>query len=109
MGLRRSIRRAASAVSKAFATPVESGFTILDDSFPHPQSGFRLTEFNAYLEQFPESRLYTSGMGLPWLREDRTLMEVLDEYFRAHSSFKERVRPALRWRSIKPSLLYCVF
>src|SRR5882724_2030778 len=109
MGLRRSIRTAAAAVSQSLASPVETGFTIVDDIFPHPQSGFRLAEFNAYLDEFPESSVYTTGTGLPDLRETRPLAEVLDEYYQAHPTFKGRVQPTLRWRYLQPSLLYCVF
>jgi glycosyltransferase involved in cell wall biosynthesis len=109
MGLRTKIRAVASVVSRSVASPVKTGFTIFDDIFPHPQSGFRLAEFNAYLHRFPQSRIYSSGASLAAFRESRNIGQVVDEYSRAYPSFRERVQPVLRWRRVKPSLVYCVF
>jgi len=109
MGLRTKIRTIASAVSRTVTSPLETGFTIFDDTFPHPQSGFRLAEYNSYLAQFPESRIYSTGASLAAFRESRNLGQVMDEYSRAYPAFGDRVQPLPRRRRVKPSLAYCVF
>jgi glycosyltransferase involved in cell wall biosynthesis len=36
---------------------------ILDDYFPNLMTGFRISEYNCYLEAYPDSRVYTSDPG----------------------------------------------
>src|SRR5690242_5477746 len=98
MDLRTKIRKIGSTVSRTITPPLETGFTIFDDAFPHPQSGFRLAEYNAYLARFPESRVYSTGASLGALHESRNLGQVMDEYSRAYPAFGARVEPLPRSR-----------
>jgi glycosyltransferase involved in cell wall biosynthesis len=38
-----------------------SGLVVLDDVFPLSLSGFRIAEFNAYLDAFPDAEVHSSG------------------------------------------------
>lgn len=63
---------------------------VIDDVFPSPRSGFSLTEFTTYLNQFPNSIVLTTGMALAVL-EDKTLKEVLQSFQRQNQKIGNRV------------------
>jgi glycosyltransferase involved in cell wall biosynthesis len=63
---------------------------VIDDVFPSPRSGFSLTEFTTYLNEFPNSIVLTTGMALAVL-EDKALQEVLKNFQRRNSKIGNRV------------------
>lgn len=74
--------------------------TILDDYFPNPKTGFRVSEFNYYLEKYPNSEVYSTRHGMHHL-----------EYEAIYPQFKDRVKPftAFDWTGKSNSLYYTVF
>jgi len=63
---------------------------IVDDVFPSPRSGFSLTEFTTYLNEFPASMVLATGLALPVLG-DSPLREVLQSYQRQNPILGNRV------------------
>jgi glycosyltransferase involved in cell wall biosynthesis len=82
---------------------------IFDDLFPHPQSAFRLAEYNAYLAHFSNCRVYSTGTTLPAISKNETFNSVLHEYARSFPRFKGRVFGFPGFRGIKPRIAYCMF
>jgi glycosyltransferase involved in cell wall biosynthesis len=82
---------------------------IFDDLFPHPQSAFRLAEYNACLARFSNCRVYSTGSTLPVISKNQTFTEVLGEYAGNFPQFKERVSVFPGLRGVKPKIAYCVF
>lgn len=74
--------------------------TILDDYFPNLTTGFRISEFNYYLEKFPNSEVISS-------RYDTNYTE----YVAAYPQFEGRVKPftMFDWTGKATSLYYTVF
>ncbi|QFR34840.1 glycosyltransferase [Ancylobacter sp. TS-1] len=65
---------------------------VIDDAFPHPQSAFRLEEYDTYLAMFERARVFTNGQAFAFFNEDRPLAEVIAEH--------DRRSPALRGRTL---------
>lgn len=68
----------------ALGSPTGSGWNILvmDDYFPNLLTGFRIAEYNAYLESFPD---------LGVLSANQDFNQVSREYFDRYPEFKNRV------------------
>lgn len=63
---------------------------IFDDVFPAPCSGFRFAEFTAYLEEFPKSKILTSGLSLPALGVD-SLNDLILKFQRRYPELGNQV------------------
>lgn len=74
--------------------------TILDDYFPNLKTGFRISEFNYYLERYPNCEVYSTRYDLHHL-----------EYEAAYPQFTGRVKPftLFDWTGKSNSLYYTVF
>jgi glycosyltransferase involved in cell wall biosynthesis len=64
---------------------------VLDDTFPHLLSAFRICEFNEYLEAFPRSAVYSTGRGFACFGDSRSFPEVLEDYARRYPQLAGRV------------------
>jgi glycosyltransferase involved in cell wall biosynthesis len=82
---------------------------IFDDLFPHSQSAFRLAEYNAYLKQFANCQVYSTGSTLPAISKTQTFQEVLAEYAKNFPQFGQRVSAFPAMRGVKPKIAYCMF
>ncbi len=83
---------------------------ILDTVFPHPFSQFRFTEFNYYLNQYPESVVLTTGEHLPALKEKRSIRQIIDIYSKEYPQFKNRVvSSSHEIKHYEASLAYLIF
>jgi glycosyltransferase involved in cell wall biosynthesis len=103
--LNRHLRKLAN-----FILPVaKMDLALFDDLFPHPQSAFRLAEYNAYLTRFPDCRAYSTGASLPAISKNQTFSEVLDEYAGNFPRFKNRVSTFPGFQRVKPRIAYCMF
>jgi glycosyltransferase involved in cell wall biosynthesis len=96
-GYRKSLRRAE-----------RPSLAILDDVFPNRLSAFRLSEYNAYLEQFPGARVYTTHE-YPGLEGERGFEPLLDEYREHYPHLASRVRPLTAELDIQPQAFYVMF
>jgi hypothetical protein len=84
-------------------------FIILDNIFPVLPSGFRLAEYNAYLEHYPTSAVYSTGAAFHFVNETRPFAEVLQDYRAVYPEFGTRVR-CFDPRALPPArLFYTVF
>lgn len=63
---------------------------IFDDVFPAPRSGFRFEEFTAYLKEFPNSMVLTSGVSLHVLG-DESLRSLIRKFQRRYPELGSRV------------------
>lgn len=73
---------------------------ILDDYFPNLNTGFRISEFNYYLENYPDCEIYSTRYDMHH-----------HEYSAAFPQFKDRVKPFTQfdWTGKSYSLYYTVF
>jgi hypothetical protein len=82
---------------------------ILDDIFPHSLSAFRIAEYNAYLEAFPTTRVYSTASVFSLIGEKRDLAAVIEEYEGIYPHLQHRVfpyPPEINWNG---KLIYSVF
>jgi glycosyltransferase involved in cell wall biosynthesis len=97
------------ALTQRIFPKTEMDLAVFDDLFPHPQSAFRLAEYNAYLDRFPNSRVYSTGGALHLINKRETFRSVLDEYAGNFPRFQDRVAPFPGIRGVKPKIAYCLF
>lgn len=74
--------------------------TIVDDFFPNLTTGFRISEFNYYLEKYPTSEVFSTRYDMHNA-----------EYVAAYPQFNNRVKPFIQfdWTGKSTSLYYSVF
>lgn len=66
---------------------------ILDDAYPHPQSAFRREEFDTYLAMFERAYVFSSGAAIPFLKDTRSIEELIAAHGEAAPALAGRVRP----------------
>jgi glycosyltransferase involved in cell wall biosynthesis/predicted O-methyltransferase YrrM len=69
----------------------ERKLVILDDVFPHPLSAFRIAEYEAYLERWPDTVVCSSATSFGALNETRSFREVHDEYVDRFPQYGARI------------------
>lgn len=89
--------------------PKYSDLVILDDIFPHLLSAFRIAEYNAYLESFPLSHVYSTAASFRVLGDSRSFPDVVQEYESQFPEFKERITRFHPGRALHAELAYTVF
>ncbi len=118
-----SVRRMASSASRRLKTlhnvsaaaieggrhSVQDGLLVFDDMFPHAYSGFRIAEFNAYLDVFPGSEVHSTGEAIPSIEPGGTFAAALRGYEAQYQAYRDRVRYYNPYRRLQPSLLYAIF
>ncbi len=74
--------------------------TILDDYFPNLKTGFRISEFNHYLEKYPNCEVFSTRYDMHY-----------PEYAAAYPQFRDRVKPftLFDWTGNSTALYYTVF
>ncbi len=82
---------------------------VFDDVFPHPQSAFRLEEFDAYLTRFKTAVVYSTGVSFAFFNDKRTLPQVIADHDRNSPALAGRTRPFDPALKIKARLAYCDF
>lgn len=81
---------------------------ILDDIFPHLLSGFRIAEFNVYLENIEKCKILSSTSAFKWLREYRSFEEVKADYHKLYPLNSDKILK-FDGNGIKAKLVYFVF
>ncbi|PLS67722.1 MAG: LPS biosynthesis protein RfbU [Cyanobacteria bacterium M5B4] len=89
------------------AAPLD--LVILDDIFPHLLSAFRIAEYNTYLQEFPQSRVYSTGTAMRLINESRRLTQVIAEYEQTYPQFARRVAPFHPMRQVHARIAYMIF
>jgi len=76
------------------------GWAILDDFFPNLLTGFRIAEYNAYLQRFPLLSIYSTlaDFGAQWRK-----------YSRLYPELSPKVKRFSRWDAPRPSFAYLNF
>lgn len=85
---------------------------VLDDAYPHPQSAFRLEEFDVYLERFKRPLVLTSGRAFNFFQPRRSLAEVISSHEKQNKRFAGRVKafdPLDTSVTVEAKLGYMVF
>ena len=84
-------------------------FVIVDDIFPQPSSGFRTAEYTFYLKSIPGTIIYSTGFAFPYVKEERSLREVINEFEFENPSFRNKIFAFSRHRSPQARLGYVMF
>jgi glycosyltransferase involved in cell wall biosynthesis len=82
---------------------------VLDDIFPQMLSAFRIAEYNAYLSEFQNSRVYSTATSFILAGETRSFGEVLKDYESRFPENKGKVRRYGRFQDLRSSLIYTIF
>lgn len=82
---------------------------VLDDGFPSLRSPFRVAEYNAYLEHWQDASVYSNAMIFSALGEDRSFVEVLDDYASLYPELGKRVLKLPADINLDGDLAYCLF
>lgn len=89
--------------------PDPDRLVILDDAFPHLLTSFRIAEFNAHLERYPGSAVYSTGVSQPALSPHLTFHGVWKEYARRYPRLAPRVHHGCRFSDVRGGLAYATF
>lgn len=82
---------------------------IADDAYPHPQSAFRLEEYDAYLRHFKRSVVYTTGRAFTFFREIRSVTDVIRAHESDHRGVSGRITILDRTAPVHGRLAYTIF
>ncbi len=82
---------------------------ILDDIFPHLLSAFRVAEFNAFLDEFPDAEVQSTASTFPAINESRTFEEVREEYLGYYPQYRNRVVKYRQGSNLAGELVYMIF
>jgi len=85
-----------------------SNVIILDDIFPHLLSGFRIAEFNVYLENIDKCKVFSTSSAFQAVHESRSFEEVKNEYSKLYPSNNKKIIE-YTGQDIKANLVYAVF
>jgi len=105
----KKLKKRLLRLSRLILPKAEMDVAVFDDLFPHPQSAFRLAEYNAYLARFSDCRVFSTGASLPAISKNETFKQVLSEYAKNFPQFKNRVSIFPGWQGAKPKIAYCMF
>jgi glycosyltransferase involved in cell wall biosynthesis len=86
----------------------EKKLIILDDIYPHLLSGFRIAEFNYYLEKIKDCVILSTGDSFSYLSESRSFEEVRIDYEQLYPKFCNKVF-RYNGQKVKAKLAYSVF
>lgn len=89
--------------------PDPDRLVILDDAFPHLLTSFRIAEFNAHLERYPGSAVYSTGVSQPALSPHLTFRSVWKEYARRYPRLAPRVHLGCRFSDVSGGSAYATF
>lgn len=73
---------------------------VLDDVYPLPWSGFRVAEFNAYLDAFDDAEVHSSGDRLFSFGSRAQFADIVDEYSAQHPGYRGRILKFHPWRGL---------
>lgn len=82
---------------------------ILDDIFPHLLSAFRIAEYNVYLQEFSNSKVFSTGTAMRYVNEKRPLKQVIAEYEQVYPHLTQRVVPFHPIRQVHARIAYMIF
>jgi glycosyltransferase involved in cell wall biosynthesis len=82
---------------------------ILDDTFPHLLSSFRIAEFNAYLSDYRKAKVYSTGTSFSALGDKRSFREICDEYDKYYPDLSGRTFLLTEKTRLRAQLIYFVF
>jgi len=82
---------------------------ILDDIFPHILSAFRIAEYNSYLENFGDARVYSTATAFCLVNETRSFKEVVKEYENNYPQCRGKVRKYTSRQDLRSGLVYTIF
>ncbi|PKM94220.1 MAG: LPS biosynthesis protein RfbU [Firmicutes bacterium HGW-Firmicutes-1] len=79
---------------------LEKKLIILDDLFPYLKTGFRVSEYNHYLDKFPNCEMYSN-----------VYEKYIDEYSKVYPQYTEKIKPIASFDSSRRdyALIYTVF
>lgn len=107
--LRRKFVDLSTASLKNLIQPAREELVIFDDIYPLAISGFRLAEFNSYLDYFKSAAVYTTGDAFAVVGEKSTLKDVISRHLNFFSGHFNRVRVFNCYSLIESKLAYVVF
>jgi len=81
---------------------------ILDDCYPNILSGFRIAEFNYYLEHYSRSEVHSTG-SVPWPGKAENFNDLMLIYSEIYPHLVSRIKLYHPRRRLSPSGFYCIF
>lgn len=81
---------------------------IIDDAFPHLLSGFRVAEFNTYIQNFKRIRIYSTGKAFKALNEEGDYKDVLEKYRKLFPKYVKKIT-FYKEQQLKAKLAYFIF
>jgi glycosyltransferase involved in cell wall biosynthesis len=110
VSIKNLVRTANSSIHRILSSKKEKcRLTIYDDIFPHQLSAFRIAEFNAYLSNFPGTRVFSTGTAFRVIHEQRNFATVLQEYEQTFPQYKGQVSKFSSWQNYTSGIMYSVF
>jgi glycosyltransferase involved in cell wall biosynthesis len=82
---------------------------ILDDMFPQMLSGFRIAEYNGYLEDFRNATVYSTASVFAHIGERRSFRAVVKEYEAHFPQYRGRVVKHTVGQNLRSGLVYTIF
>jgi len=92
---------------EAFANDILD-LAIIDDIAPHPFSAFRVQEFDIYLREFENIKIYCSGNGIHFWGEKR-LDKLIVDFKRKNPQFADKLEEFKAYTLTHAKLIYFVF
>jgi glycosyltransferase involved in cell wall biosynthesis len=89
--------------------PQKCDLVIVDDAYPHPQSAFRLEEYDVYLTRFRRSVVLAKGLAFNFFNETRTLPEVIRAHENENPRLANKISVFDNDRPVGGRLAYCIF
>lgn len=73
------------------ARQVPRRLVILDDAFPNLHSAFRIAEYNAYLQRWPDATVYSTAQNRVSVRNGKGFGQILDDYAALYPELSSRI------------------
>ena len=89
--LKKSFYRKVRQKIKSKLNKQSFSLVIMDDTFPSIRSAFRYEEYMNYFEKINSVYVWSTGMSLGALKENKTIQEVIQEFEKQKPEFRDRV------------------
>jgi len=111
--IKQPLKRARLSVQRKWRgflnSPRKVDLLIVDDAYPHPQSAFRLEEYDAYIDHFKKILILSTGRSFSFFQEKRLFKEVVAEHEAENRSAKGKVAFYDQAAVVKAKLAYTIF
>lgn len=108
-GAGRVIGKCSALAANRFGGQKQRPLILLDDVFPLLLSSFRVAEYNAYFQHWPDAVAYSTGETYGLAGTVRKFSQTVNEYEARFPQYKGRVRRYRAYTPLAANLIYLVF